>query len=189
MRHELLRKVVHVGLALFFLLLIQFNLLNIYILLLMLLGGFGVWIFRNSRIKLLAKFIEVVDRGALVYGKGVVTYMLGIIFVYFFFQNNKDILSAGIIVLGLGDGMAALIGTYFGRVKLPYNKKKTLEGLIFGMLFSVLGAVLFVPFFPALFTSIIVMLLETFEFKIFHMKIDDNLYIPVFSAFLLYLII
>ncbi len=45
-------------------------------------------------------------------------------------------------VLCFGDGMAAMGGMAFGKHKLPYNRKKSFEGMFTGIAFGFLGAML-----------------------------------------------
>jgi dolichol kinase len=51
---------------------------------------------------------------------------LSILILLAFFPKNQSY--AGIIVLTLGDGISGLIGKLFGRIKIFYNKKKSIEG-------------------------------------------------------------
>lgn len=88
---------------------------------------------------------------------------------------------AGVLMLGLGDGMAALIGTRWGKHTFSvYGKsKRSLEGCTAMAMVSVMVVLLFtemsLPY--AIFTGIIVSLIEAFSPSSF-----DNITIPVLAS-------
>jgi dolichol kinase len=86
-------------------------------------------------------------------------------------------IAAVLFVLGIGDGVSTLAGLR-GRLRLPYNPKKTLEGTL-AMFLSSLAAYAFIgP--PAVPLAAVAALAETVP------GIDDNLTIPIAcTAFLL----
>ena len=88
-----------------------------------------------------------------------------------------------ITILTLGDGFAHIFGMKFGRIRLPFNKGKNLEGTIFGFLFALLGAMIFVDPVRALIGAAIGMLLEALP-----LPINDNLTMPLASGLILTLI-
>lgn len=49
--------------------------------------------------------------------------------------------------LALGDGMSALVGRAVGRIPIPYNRRKTVEGSIAGFLAGALGALLILEWY------------------------------------------
>lgn len=56
---------------------------------------------------------------------------------------------AALAMLGLGDGMSALVGRAIGRHKLWWNPKKSLEGSLAGFLAGALGALLLTGWYYA----------------------------------------
>jgi dolichol kinase len=87
------------------------------------------------------------------------------------FLNDIGAIAAIIFILGIGDGIATIIGK-MGRIKLPYNKNKTLEGTM-AFFFASLPAYYFVgPLVIPL--AIAGALVESIDFKV-----DDNLMIPI----------
>jgi len=84
---------------------------------------------------------------------------------------------ASIMILALGDGSATLFGKSFGRTVLPFNKRKRVEGSIFGFLFAFLGSLLFVSPIKAFVGAAAGMLMECLP-----TPISDNLAVPIVSG-------
>lgn len=94
----------------------------------------------------------------------------------------KKIAILALLFAAVGDTVAALYGKKFGKIKI-WNK--TLEGSLAGLLSCLLIALLFtntpnVVKFSGAFAAIFIELLP--------IKIDDNLRIPLFSGFVMYII-
>ena len=84
---------------------------------------------------------------------------------------------ASIMILALGDGSATLFGKNFGRTVFPFNKRKRVEGSIFGFLFAFLGSLLFVTPVKALVGAAAGMLMECLP-----TPVSDNLAVPIVSG-------
>ncbi len=105
-----------------------------------------------------------------------ILFALGIIVPLIFFPVPVNY--ASIMILALGDGSATLFGKNFGRTVLPFNKRKRVEGSIFGFLFAFLGALLFVTDpIKALVGAAVGMLVESLP-----TPISDNLAVPIVSG-------
>jgi dolichol kinase len=116
-------------------------------------------------------FIERFERrDALFPGFGSACYATGVLIPLVFLTDINEV-AACIIVLAIGDGLSTLVGRK-GRIKLPYNRKKTAEGAaaFFG---GSLAAVLFVGA-GALPLAVVAAIVETIDFRI-----DDNITVPV----------
>jgi len=93
---------------------------------------------------------------------------------------------SGIIVLGIGDAMAAVIGSTFGRVKWP-NSSKTFEGSLAAIVSCLL---LYTVMFPSiLYDNVLLFKLAqvitaTFVVEALQKQID-NLYLPLFCCLLM----
>lgn len=94
-----------------------------------------------------------------------------LVLLIFFHKTNAYI---GIVVMGLGDGVAGLIGKKYGKRKFFYNKKKSLEGSL--SMFFVVFAGSFL-FNQDVFTSFIVSLITTFVESLSNEAVD-NLTVP-----------
>lgn len=90
---------------------------------------------------------------------------------------------ASIMILALGDGSATLLGKKFGRTVYPFNKRKRVEGSIFGFLFAFLGARLFVDPVTALIGAAAGMLVESLP-----IPVSDNLAVPIVSGMMMILV-
>jgi HAD superfamily phosphoserine phosphatase-like hydrolase len=90
---------------------------------------------------------------------------------------------SSIMILALGDGSATLLGKKFGRTVYPFNKRKRIEGSIFGFLFAFLGARLFVDPVRALIGAAAGMLVESLP-----IPVSDNLAIPIVSGMMMILV-
>ncbi len=106
-------------------------------------------------------------------GWGSACYATGVLLITSFLTNQNAI-AASIIILGIGDGVSTLIGRN-GRIPLPYNRKKTLEGSFAFFLSSLLGYSFVGPLIiPAAFLAAISESLD--------LPIDDNLFVPIITT-------
>lgn len=97
---------------------------------------------------------------------------------------------AAYAILGLGDAASALVGVAYGRRKLPWNRKKSLEGTLAGLAAGFLAGVVFasIPYafaglaVPPLFFAMVLLgagagaLAETVP------RVEDNFVVPLASA-------
>jgi dolichol kinase len=97
---------------------------------------------------------------------------------------------AAYAILGIGDAASALVGVAYGRTKLPWNRKKSIEGTLAGMVAGffagvVLGAIPYGiagQFVPPLFLAVVFggalagALAETLP------RVEDNFVVPLTSA-------
>jgi dolichol kinase len=90
---------------------------------------------------------------------------------------------ASVVILTFGDGFATIFGKRFGRVIVPFNKGKRLEGSLFGFVCAFLGALIFVNPMKALVGAAIGMLIEVLP-----LPINDNVTIPLVTGLALTLI-
>jgi dolichol kinase len=80
---------------------------------------------------------------------------------------------ACIAVLSLADSMSTLVGYYFGKHKLPVNKKKTWEGSTTFFLVSLFILYLFSSPLKAIALALVATATEMLP------NIDDNISIPI----------
>jgi len=102
-------------------------------------------------------------------------YALGMILSILFFR--PPVSYACIAILTLGDSFAAVFGKRLGRTVFPLNKRKRVEGSLFGLLFAFLGCLLFVNPARALVGAFAGILAESLP-----SPIDDNVTIPLVSG-------
>ncbi|WP_461831954.1 diacylglycerol/polyprenol kinase family protein, partial [Aquifex sp.] len=102
--------------------------------------------------------------------------LLGIFISYLLFGTKAVY---GIVVLAVGDGFSGLVGYYFGKRKLFYNRKKTLEGSIAFFLSSFFALLLITDVYEAFFISLVSAFIESLK-----LPFDDNLLIPIVASLL-----
>lgn len=113
-------------------------------------------------------------------GKGAFFYLAGILLALIFFERN--IAMAAIAIMAVGDAITSIIGTYFGKIKNPFNQKKHLEGTILAIIASTLAAYFFVSFEKAFLASTAAMLIESIDIRYLDKAIDDNVVIPIVAG-------
>lgn len=111
-----------------------------------------------------------------------VFFAFGIMFTLLLFPASAS--SAAIGIFALGDSTAAIFGKIFGKTILPFNKGKTIEGLIGGLFFSFLAATVYLNPLKALVGATIAMFIESLP-----LPISDNLIVPLITGVLLTIII
>ena len=187
------RKVVHFLLGIAFVIFINSGIINykqdlILILLCGLILAFiASWYIKVRRPKHLINLLALFDKPedlASFPAKGAVFYILGVLMSGSLF--DKDIASASIMILTIGDPAAHVIGNYYGKTKTVINEKKLLEGTLAGTLAGAVAAMFFVPLPIAFFGSAFGMMAEAVEVEVFNL--DDNFFIPFVSGLVMSLI-
>jgi dolichol kinase len=84
------------------------------------------------------KALAVLERSNTTYGIGAVYLAIGTMLVIGF-VGSKALILFGIATLFFADSIATIIGIHFGRLRIPHNKGKTLEGTL--AFFLVLAAI------------------------------------------------
>lgn len=112
-------------------------------------------------------------------GRGSFFMVMGALLSLLLFELN--IAMAAIAIMALGDSVTNIFGRYFGKLWLPYNRKKTLEGVSVGVVAATLGAFFFVPLYVAFLASVVAMFVETWDLKI-GIEIDDNVLVPLVAG-------
>ena len=188
-RLEIKRQPFHILLGLLLIALIYYNVLSPQILItLIIIAIVGSIFVKKTKPKIAYQLLKFVEREKALKelpGKGMMAYLLGTLLVIILFE--KDIALASIMILALGDSFSRLIGP-FGRIKHPFNNTKFLEGVIAGVIAASLGAMLFVRPLEAIVASIFAMLLEGIDLRIFKLKINDNITIPLIAGIVIWLI-
>jgi len=177
---ELRRQIFHVLLGVVLVILLHFNIIGFEVVFLMLVAGIFISLLSSKyKIPMIEWFLENFDRkNAVLRGQGVLTCFLGILIVLLFFEKNVAL--ASILILTLGDSFCHL--GKWGKLKNPFNNVKFIEGLLVGVAVATAGALIFVSFWQALLGSLIAMIVESFDLKIWKWEIDDNLLIPLIAG-------
>lgn len=127
---------------------------------------------------------------------GIALYPVAIFCLVALFGRHLWIVAGAWAILAFGDGFATLVGKAIGRMKLPYNPKKSYAGLIAFVVFGALGAWGMMswtladealgaqlPLWAfALTAALVAGLLESTD-----LKFNDNLTVPLVAGITLYL--
>ena len=115
--------------------------------------------------------------------RGFLYFFIGIIATLYIFRFNLVIADAGIFMLLLGDSASTIIGTRYGKHKLPFNGLKSFEGSLAFFLVSFLSVLTLLPLLPSLIGALVGAITEAYS------PIDDNIPIPIISALAITLVI
>jgi dolichol kinase len=128
--------------------------------------------------------------------QGTILLLCGTTLSFILFPENITI--ASVAIVAFGDSIATAIGVVFGNHKLPYSRKKTVEGTASGTVAAFFAASFFVNPLQALVGSVGGMLLESFldlqtirklnSQTILRFFFNDNLLIPIFSGLLMFVV-
>ncbi|MFH1394349.1 MAG: hypothetical protein ABII71_04285 [Candidatus Micrarchaeota archaeon] len=130
--------------------------------------------------RLVRLFLNTFERKEVLFpGWGVSAFAVGVLIIVASLESVPEI-AAGLFVLGVGDSFSTIIGRN-GRIRLPYNKRKTAEGMVAFFITS-LPAYYFVG--PA----IVPVALAAAIIESLKIPIDDNLTIPVVCTLVFLLI-
>lgn len=125
---------------------------------------------RGARIFFVEWFEELFERSdAPLPGWGSAAYAIGVLVVLTFLSDISQ-MAAVIYILAVGDGISTIIGRR-GRIKIPYNDKKTVEGSLALFVSSLPGYLLIGPIIVPL--AIVASLVESIPY------LEDNLAIPI----------
>lgn len=151
-------------------------------------GGILSVVLRKRDIPGISHFMEHFERPEVMDefpGKGGIFFTAGVALVLLIFSRN--IALASIAILTIGDATSHLLGAYIKKYHYSGpEKKKMIGGMFAGILAASLASIFFVdPFFGFIAASIS-LFVEYAELR--YLKIDDNFYIPVLAALILFLL-
>jgi dolichol kinase len=189
---EIRRKIVHAaGIFSIFLILWFGKWIAASIIFLIALGFFILGEYRKNKDKYkiikskkLDEFEELIENGFKEYErpnslpfKGATEFLVGCFFAIVLFEPFVAI--AAISVLSLADAISTLIGSYYGKHKLPINKSKSWEGSTSFFITALFVLLIFSDPLKALIIAIFATFAEMIP------KIDDNLIIPIVVGILM----
>ncbi|EKF86856.1 diacylglycerol/polyprenol kinase family protein [Methanobacterium formicicum] len=176
MKKELWRQLIHAS-GVFIVVLSYFLPPQLLIILCVTILAFVVIVFRldhQHHIPFFSTILRVAKRDE--DERGFVYFFIGIIITLYIFQFNMAIANAAILILLFGDSASTLIGRRFGRIKLPFQSHKTLEGSLTFLGVGFLVSLTQLPLIPAFIGALAGTLTEAYS------PIDDNVPIPLISA-------
>ncbi len=166
------RQLAHIFLGLFALaLLLTFGRETAVLLLLLVVAG-GLLLqnqfLRGRDPRLVQRLLDAFERPGVMVGSGAFYYALAVLLLATFPQAPAAGLAL-IAILAVGDGLSTMVGRRGSR-KLPWNAKKTAEGLAAFIVGGGAVALAFVGWLPALLFAVILGVVETLP-----LGLDDNL--------------
>ena len=178
---ELRRKIFHMLFGIVIIFLISYDFLDIWgLFFLFIIGCLLSFILVKYRIPLISDLLELFERKHVHPGKGVLTYMIGVLLSLKLFPI--DIAYASILILAIGDGISPLVGMYFGKTKTFLSDQKLLEGTIIGIILGAVAASYYIPIFEAFLASFVAMTLEATEIKLNNKILSDNILVPLVAG-------
>lgn len=139
---------------------------------------------RKRRIIIVSEILDTFERkkpGKGLPARGAVFAGLGAMLAAFFFP--AEIAAASVLALGVGDSLATVAGLVYGRTKLFYNKKKSMEGLLAGLAGVLVVTTIMFPLLPAALVALTASFFESLDYS--RLRLDDNLVIPIAVAVVL----
>jgi len=191
-KRELYRQILHALVGIVTVILIYYNLLSPFAILLLIIIGIVSSII-SKRVKLpgfnfFLNTLEREEQKKKFPGKGLIFFFIGVLLSVQLF--DKNIALAAIMVLALGDSISHIVGEKFGKTKNIFNgnSKKLLEGTFAGTLAGFLGALIFVPIPEAFLGSAIAMIAEVIKIDLNDSTLDDNLVVPLVAGTIMLLV-
>lgn len=127
--------------------------------------------FIGKKIGLVTWFLERFERTNIPFvGWGSACYATGVLIVATFLPSVEQA-AAAILILALGDAASTLVGMK-GKIKLPYNKRKTLEGSISFFIASLPGYFFVGPVIIPI--AVVGAVVESLD-----LPFDDNITVPI----------
>lgn len=140
-------------------------------------------------LKAAGKSVPVIDELLLRYerdgvlpGKGSLYYAIGILFALGLLRDDPSAAIAAILILAIGDGLATIVGSSLGRHRIPWNRRKTVEGSV-GFGIGAACSILVLPSLATIAACIAAAALESLD-----IDIDDNLTLPVVTSLVLFFV-
>ncbi|MDE1870168.1 MAG: hypothetical protein KGH71_04260 [Candidatus Micrarchaeota archaeon] len=128
----------------------------------------------------LAKQMKKLERNFTKFGQGAAWLAMGSLAAMSFVPDKRYVVIIFFAIF-IGDALATIIGLRFGKIKLPYNKKKSVAGSIaYFISVSAIPYFLYGPF--AILLAVVATIAETLP-----IKLDDNFSVPA-ALILVYLI-
>ncbi len=135
------------------------------------------------RVPIIDQLLAWYERDGVLPGEGSFYFGIGVLFTVGLLRHSAAAATAVILVLSLGDALATIVGTRFGRHRLAWNRDKSLEGSI-GFAIGGLPALLVCPAPVTLVVIFVATALESLP-----LQLDDNGTIPIVSSILFYFLI
>ncbi|MFH1307040.1 MAG: phosphatase PAP2 family protein [Candidatus Micrarchaeota archaeon] len=170
---EYARQFVHAGIGILFFAIAYFfgNAVGAVLVAFPLLFGIIIFHFKSIGIKVPVAddILKFVERPGFAPGFGALAFFAGMLICLAFFEQKMAL--SMLFILTISDSVSTIIGRKYGKIPLPYNKKKSYAGSAAFFVSSL--PVYFIGGIPALGAAVVATVLESLP-----IKLDDNLTIP-----------
>lgn len=126
------------------------------------------------------------------WASGIVVYPLAVLGLVLVFRQRLDLAAAAWGVLAAGDGMATLVGTTLKSARVPWNRNKSVAGLLAFVVAASLAAIGLLAWTSGLpvsswmiVTGLLAALVAGFVETV-PIRLDDNISVPVAAALVLW---
>ena len=178
---EVKRKIVHLLLGIFLILLLYYDMVDKLVIVITTLIAFLIlYLSTKIRIGFIEWLLDNLDRPhtrRIFPGRGPLFYLIGCSLALIIF--SKEVAMASIVILAIGDSIPNIVGIKYAKIRRPFSDKKYLEGALVGFVLSFAAATIFVSWYEAFFSSLVAIFLEGIDMRIGLEKIDDNLIVPL----------
>jgi HAD superfamily phosphoserine phosphatase-like hydrolase len=110
-----------------------------------------------------------------------VTLALGVVLSLVLFPAL--VACVAIAILACADSMATIVGKFYGKIRIPYNHNKSLEGSLAFFITAFICALIYVPLKTALIVSLVSCIIESLPVEF------DNISVPLGTGLFLWLLI
>ncbi|MBI5152473.1 phosphatase PAP2 family protein [Candidatus Peregrinibacteria bacterium] len=181
---EVRRQLLHLAVGIVIASFVYYNFLNIWLFLAAIaIGGAMSFILKYKKIPIVSHMQKYFEREHDIKrfpGKGLIYMVAGSALSYAVF--GKEIAVASILILAFGDSLTHIIGKYFGSIRSPFDETKHVEGTVIAFFITALVVMKFASFNQVVVGTLIAMAVEMVPIKIWKIRIDDNLIIPVLAG-------
>lgn len=180
---ELKRQIFHMGFGLCYAAAFFFGLIDVPLSIAMLIGLIIASAFLQRKRTFVDDVLLLLERKEHLFDfplQGPIFFLFGVTLTIAFFDVYAA--TGGIIILAVTDSLGTLYGKYMGRLKIPWNKDKHMEGPLLGGLAAGLMCCAFFPILPAFLAAYLGAFMDTFSWRFGSLVVDDNLIIPLVGA-------
>ena len=180
-RVEVERDIFHIGMGIFLMLMFYFEIepLAVTLQMLLILGGiFAICLTETYNKNAFSDFIFRFERNGSALGYGAMWLALGSLFAVSFLNTPNVLVVFSAIFMG--DPIATIVGTHFGKTKIPWNVRKSLTGSAAYFTATAGISSLFIGPYYAILVGLVGALVESLR-----IGIDDNLSVSVVLTVLL----
>ena len=126
------------------------------------------------------------------WSSGIVLYPVAVLGLVLIFRTRLDLAAAAWGILAAGDGVATLAGTSISSPRLPWNRDKSLAGLVAFLLVAPVAAVGLLAWTsatgisPLLVVAVAIAAIAAAFVETLPIRLNDNLSVPAIAAFVLW---